>query len=661
MNTVLKICLLVVFLALTVVPLHGYENDCCNDCQPAPGCSPVGANPIHAGMANLHREVTDLTTFGAAPIAFTRIFNSRTTNFNDPYWDFGARQTWQHNWNYEVRQLTTKTFNQFDIKVRYPDGLEYNFKAISSTGNQFVPPADCGDRLYKWSGSIVGYTLITPEGKEYDFWRYLSPKFHLTELRDGQGSKWTFSYNSDATLKRITNNFGRWVELERTSIGGILCVTRIFSNDGRQVTYGYSPWTPTGSVVLTAVNYPGGEQAYYTWATADPTVPTARPLLDSANDPLYPGSGARIRYVYNYDARFNYGAGPYLVTGMIKEERNLDTDSAIVRLPLGGGHYPQILDGDDTEITRKFLYGAVTETRDGENRTTLYSYSVGGFGYLATATEPNGGVTAYDRDYAGRVITRTDSLGHTRSLTYNLAGFEISRTDERGFTTTTARDAGNRPVRVDYPDGTYETFTYNTAGQTLTHREPNGGTTTYSYYNGVETGGQSGDLKTQTDALGNTTTFTYTASGLRATKKDPRNKITSYTYDWRGNLLATTYPDGAVARNEYDSFSNRTRYLDELGHAWTYTYDEFNHVASATDPLGHTTFYQYGREPGCATCSFSEAVTRITLPSGRKTDYEYDRSGKPTSQTFGAETPEASTIAFSYTPQGDLEALVDPR
>src|SRR4051812_12046555 len=108
------------------MPVWSYENDCCNDAQPAPGCSPIGTNPIHAGMANLHRQVTDLETYGTAPISFTRIFNSRTTNFNDPYWDFGARQTWQHNWNYEARQLSTKTFNQFDIKVRYPDGIEYN-------------------------------------------------------------------------------------------------------------------------------------------------------------------------------------------------------------------------------------------------------------------------------------------------------------------------------------------------------------------------------------------------------------------------------------------------------------------------------------------------------------------------------------------------------
>jgi len=612
-------------------------------------------------MANLHRQVTDLETYGTAPIRFTRIFNSRTTNFNDPYWDFGARQTWQHNWNYEVRQLTTKSFNQFDIKVRYPDGVEYNFKAPDATSNQRIPPADCGDRLYKWSGSTVGYTLVTADGKEYDFWRYLSPKFRLTEMRDGQGLKWTLTYNVDTTLKRIANPFGRWIELERTSVSGIPCITRVYSSDGRQVTYGYSLWTPTGSVVLTTVNYPAAEQAHYTWVTADPTASTARPVLETASDPLFPGAGARTRYVYNYDATFNYGGGPYLVTGMVKEERNLDQNSNVVSLPLGGGNYPQILEGDGTEVTRKFQYGQLTESRDGENRTNLYTYATGGFGFLETLTEPNGSVTTYNRDYAGRVLLQTDLLGHTRSVTYNTAGFEINRTDERNHTTTTQRDSGNRPVRVDYPDGTYETWTYNIYGQPLTHRARKGGTESFVYYNGTEAGGKLGDLKTTTSALGYVTTFTYANSGQRATIKDARNNTTSLGYNWRGKLEIVTHADGTSARNEYDAFGNRTAQIDELGHTWINTYDEFNHIASKTDPLGRVTTYEYGRDPGCAACNFAETLTRVTLPSGKKTEYQYDRSWKRTAQIVGAGSNEAATTGYAYTPDGELEVITDPR
>lgn len=344
-----------------------------------------------------------------------------------------------------MRQLSTKTFNQFDIKVRYPDGREANFKAPDATSNQRVPLASNGDRLYKWTGSTVGYTLITADGHEYDFWRYLSPAFHLTAMRDGRGLSWTFTYGSDTKLQNIANSFGRWIQIER-SVSGVSC---IYTDDGRQVTYSYSSWPQTGSVVLTAIGYPGGEQAQYTWVTADPNSSTARPLLSTASDPMYPAGGARTKFIYNYNASYPGGFG--LVTGTVLEERNLDTNALIVSFPNGGGgSYPQVIEGDGTEITRKFANRLLVETRDGEGRPTTYTCSAGGFGFIDSMTEPNGAVTHYTRDYAGRILTRTNGLGGTHSYTYNAAGFVLTETDELNRTTTTARDSGNRPVRIDY-------------------------------------------------------------------------------------------------------------------------------------------------------------------------------------------------------------------
>jgi hypothetical protein len=45
----------------------------------------------------VHRDVTDISTFGQAPIVFARSLNSRTTDFTDAYWQFGYKQAWQHN------------------------------------------------------------------------------------------------------------------------------------------------------------------------------------------------------------------------------------------------------------------------------------------------------------------------------------------------------------------------------------------------------------------------------------------------------------------------------------------------------------------------------------------------------------------------------------
>lgn len=642
---------------LVALSASAYENDCNNprrpDCSKCP--SPcVASNPIDPASASLQRQVTDPETYGAAPIRFTRIYNSRTTDFTDRYWDFGNRQTWQHNWNFEVRQLSTKTFEQFDIKVRYPGGNESNFKAPDATSNQRIPDADNGDRLYKWAGTKVGYTLVTADGHEYDFWRYLSPKFRLTEMRDGHGLKWTFSYGTDAKFKRITNVFGRWMELERTAVNGVQSITRVYTSDGRQVTYGYSAWTPTGNVVLTTATYPGSEQAQYGWVTADPNSATARPVLESARDPMYRGAGGRTKYVYNYEASYPGSYG--LVTGTIKEERNLDTDELIATLPGGGGQYPQILQGDGTEITRKFVNGFLVESRDGEGRATFYTYSSGGQGYLESMTAPNGAVTHYTRDYAGRVLTETNGLGYTRSFTYNTAGLVSTETDELNRSTVWTRDSDNRPTRKDYPDGSYEKWTYTQFGQPLTHRSRNGGSETYGY-------NPFGDVALHTDALGNATAYTYAASGLRASTVDARSNTTSYTYNPRGQILTLTHPDSTSVSYQYDASGNRTLVTDELGNSTNYTYDEYNRVKTVTDPLARTTSYAYGRLAGCTSCGGggpADLVSRIVSPGGRVTESQYDRSGLRIAQTVGVGTPEAATTNFGYDAGKNLTTVMNP-
>jgi RHS repeat-associated protein len=640
-------------LGLSVLSIaDAYENNCSNPKDPKPDCQSSVGDPVDPATGTAYREVTDLRTYGAAPIGFSRIYTSRTTNFNDAYWDFGNRQTWQHNWNYEMRQLGTKTFNQFDIKVRYPDGHEANFKAPDGTSNQRIPSANNGDRLYKWSGSTVGYTLVTADGHEYDFWRYLSPAFHLTALRDGKGLSWAFTYGTDAKLQKIANSFGRWIQIERSTISGVPCISRVYTDDGRQVTYSYSGWPQTGSVVLTTITYPGAEQAHYTWVTADPSSTTARPLLETASDPMSDGGGARTKFVYNYNAI--YPGSFSLVTGTVLEERNLDTNALIVSLPGGGGTYPQVLEGDGTEVTRIFSNGLLVETRDGEGRSTKYTYSAGGFGFIETMTEPNGAVTSYTRDYAGRILTQTNALGQTRSFAYDATGFVLTQTDELGRTTTTARDTGNRPTRIDYPDGSFETWSYDSVGQPLTHLFRNGGTESFVY-------DAAGNMTQKTDPMGNITSYAYYPNGLRLSATDARQWPTSYAYNWRGNVVAVTYPDNATISYEYDSFGKRTAEIDELGHTTTFTYDEYNRIRTVTNPLNQTTTTEYGAAPGCTGCGAAETISRITAPGGKVTNFTYDRSRLRTSQTIAAGTPEAATTTFQYDDGKKLVSVTDSR
>ena len=373
------------------------------------------------------------------------------------------------------------------------------------------------------------------------------------------------------------------------------------------------PTRARDNFVLTDVTYPGGEHAVYSYVTADPTDSLARPLLSIATDPAYRlgRPGARMKYVYNYNASYPGSFG--LVTGTILEERSNVTDQTIVRFPLGSGKYPQILLGDGTEITRKYNdNGLLVFKGDGEGRMTQFTRDTNGGGFIASKTDANG-LTQYSRNAVGRVLNRIDTLGHHRSHTYNDHGFMLSKTDELGHTITWIRDSNNRRTEKHYPDGSYKTWTnYFTNSQPVNHRRRSGGTDSYIY------DPVSGDMTSHTGPLQHTTNYTYLSSGLCVPMTDANLHTTTYTYNWRGQVLTTIHSSTNVTfpgmTYEYDNFGNRTAVIDELGHTTHYEYDEYNRLKSVTYPPNRKTEYEYGRTPTCSTCSYLKTVSKVTSP-----------------------------------------------
>ncbi|MCC7073298.1 MAG: lamin tail domain-containing protein [Deltaproteobacteria bacterium] len=621
--------------------------------------SPAVGDPVSADQGNLIREVKDIETFGNAPITFGRIYNSRTLSFNADYWDFGNQQTWQHNWNYEMRQLSSTTFGFFDIKVRYPDGREHNFKATDEGGEQLAPAVDNGDRLYRWPGETVGYTMITPQAWEFHFQRVSSPKFRMLEVRDGQGAYWTLSHDANGKITKIENPYGRFIEITRGTVSGVECITSVATSDGREVSYGYDTWSPTNKPVLVAVDYPGTEAASYTWVGADSET-TGRPLLASAYDPMDGGPNAVMGFEYNYDAIFDFGNGSYLVTGVILREVHPDTEVEVLSLPLGPGEHPQILEGSGAEIHRYFQNGLLAKVADAEGRVTSFTRTDDGFGCLESMTEPNGAVTTYTRDFANRPLTVTDAYEHVRTYEYNDDGFLTSLTDEEGNTTTYTRDSGNRVTRVDYPDLTFETWTYDANGNTLTHQAASGGVTTYSYYEEEEEGGLPGDLKTVTDPLDGEVIYTHDDAGRVLTKTDQLGHATSYAYDARGRVVGVEFADATTLAFTYDEFGNPIELVNEFEEAWTLTYNEFQRLASIANPLEGTTTFEYGLAPDDTSTAYVGKIARATQASGRVIELTYGGDERIATKVVAPGTADEATWSWSYNAAGEVETITDP-
>ncbi len=244
----------------------------------------------------------------------------------------------------------------------------------------------------------------------------------------------------------------------------------------------------------------------------------------------------------------------------------------------------------------------ITAVTDPLGRTVTYTYGPGG---LATVTDPAGGVTAYTYDAQGRMTSITDPRG----ITY----------------LTNTYDANGRVARQTQADGGVWQFAYTVTAGTVTQTvvtDPRGNPTT-SRFNGQ------GYLLSQTDALGQTTTFT----------RDPATNL----------LLATTDPLGRKTQFAYDPAGNVTSITDPAGSVRTLTYEPtFNSVTSVTDPLGNIT--RFGYDPGNGN------LLTVTDPLGNTTQIAYNGLGQPMSTT----DPLGNVTQFTYNGQGDLATSADP-
>ena len=150
-----------------------------------------------------------------------------------------------------------------------------------------------------------------------------------------------------------------------------------------------------------------------------------------------------------------------------------------------------------------------------------------------------------------------------------------------------------------------------------------------------------------TDALGNTTTFTYEPVFNKiASITDALGDVTSFTYDRRGNLITVANPEGQATTFAYDAHGLRTSLTDALGDVTTFDYDGAGNLMRITDPLGKTSTFTV------------DAVSRLiaaTDPRGKTTQFTYDGLNRliATTDSLGG------INRFAYDPVGNLLSVTD--
>ena len=277
-------------------------------------------------------------------------------------------------------------------------------------------------------------------------------------------------------------------------------------------------------------------------------------------------------------------------------------------------------------------------------------------------TDANGNTTTYtyDADNEQTQITRPDSS--TTKTGYDGDGNVLTQTDGNGHTTTYTYDPLNRVASTTNPDGHTTTDSYDGAGNLLTSVDPSGRTTGYSYDAANRVTGIS-----YSDGSTPNVTESYDADGRRITLKDGTG-ISTFSYDTLGNLTSQTNGAGLTTSFAYDPASQVTGITYPNGKIVARAYDAAGQVKSVTDWLGNTTSFGHDGDgnltseaaPGSvtATSTFDAAdrLTAISDKQGTSTlasfSYSRDALGQLTaSNTSGALTGSDS---YSYDSQNRL-------
>jgi len=284
---------------------------------------------------------------------------------------------------------------------------------------------------------------------------------------------------------------------------------------------------------------------------------------------------------------------------------------------------------DSTGRTIQYGYdavGNVTSTTDGRGATTSMAYDA--LNRLTSVTDPAGTVISADLDPYGNPLTvhdargfiysqsyddrdlltsLSDPLGDTTRFSYSSVAQVDSRTNALGETTRYEYDRRERPMRVDYSDGTEIDFGFDPGGR-MTRATSAQSDFSYTYDADDELTAVSNGL------TGETIRYDYDDRGQRSTMTDPDGVVTRYTYDERALLTTINRGGRDEAQFTYDPAGQLTQRVDGSGIITEYHYTGADHLdlIQARKSDGSTLFRQGFERDG--NYNVTRMEQELTLP-----------------------------------------------
>ncbi|MER6087305.1 putative T7SS-secreted protein [Streptomyces bluensis] len=339
-----------------------------------------------------------------------------------------------------------------------------------------------------------------------------------------------------------------------------------------------------------------------------------------------------------------------------------DNEGAPTAIVHSAGYHLRIGTAGD-RITALHLAGAAADGSDQQ----LVGFGYDEHGHLAAVTNSSGIPTRFTNDELGRITSWTDTNNSSYHYVYDDQGRCTSQSGQAGHLRNTFAygdidaETGHRIITATNSLGHTTRYQVNSALQVVAETGPDGATvhTTYDGYDRP---------LTVTDPLGRATSYAYDKSGRPIMVVRPDGRYSSIGYNDQGLAMVVAHPDGSRILQEYDADGNRTAVTAPSGATTRFTYDSAGHLASVTNALGQTTRVQ---------CDAAGRTLEVTDPLGAVTRYARDAFGRPVAITdpLGAVTrlewtvegklarrtaPDGSTESWTYDGEGNCTSHTDP-
>ena len=608
------------------------------------------ANGVSLWNGNFHYAATDMSV-PSKGLAFTL-----SRSYNSYYWSYESERgavdnykPWRFNWDLKIGYVPN-TGNK-RLYVQKEDGSASNF--FKDTDGQWYP-LDQGN-FDKLKGDMPQAGQTTVYGRDGIMYIFQNPDLggKLLAVRDQNSNSLTLTYGGNGKVSAVTDAASRQYTFTYDDSNRL---SKVIDFTGRYVQYTWETDTAPGTGAArerlkTVRDVRGYVTTYNYWSNNSATEP--RVFLSSIVDPR---GNATAQLTYSNTVYGNWGVDTF------KDASNATWSFAYCAKQTNSNcGDPSSAVSFQTSLTTPLT--GINSRYDGSGGSALV-YQFDTAGRLVSTTNARGirsEVTPTSiadlnaRTYNTANLTQTTKAGIGLAKGY---GFSYQYSDDKQGDLLKETNPENG-VRVNTwnavtstnlhtlqqtvsPANITEQFTYDTAGHVKTQTVGNLPAVQMGYYD-------DGLLKTRLDGRGISSGFEYDAYG-NLTQSTVANVANSKTYDALGRVKTETDPLGNVTSYTYDDAGNVTEVLAPMNRKTTYTYDENGNKVSMTDARGNTTTYTYNARNELVTTTATVAGVSVV------TEYGYDALGRTTS----VKNPNAHSNLTAFNPTGKPVSEVDP-